>query len=235
MNVVSRNTWRQVTDSSNLHIQTCMYNYGGALKRTKEQAEQTKNQILDSAVKVFSNKGFNAARLTDIAESAGVTRGAVYWHFRDKSEIFEAVSEKFFGEYLQLIEGVDEKNLTPIQKVEEILWQVLARSQENQNMFKIMRAQVLFFERIGTSIEDAFPNIDAILKKLTHQIQKIIANGQTAGELRTDISPAGMAAYIQALIKGLSDIALGKYFAIDLIENARPMIGILIDGLRKKN
>ena len=51
------------------------------MKKTKEEAEITKESILQAALEVFSKNGYAASRMIDIAKEAGVTRGAIYWHF----------------------------------------------------------------------------------------------------------------------------------------------------------
>jgi TetR/AcrR family acrAB operon transcriptional repressor len=60
-------------------------------RRTKEEAQETRNRILDFAEHVFSEKGVSRTSLDDLAKAAGVTRGAIYWHFRNKSDLFEAM------------------------------------------------------------------------------------------------------------------------------------------------
>lgn len=57
-------------------------------RRTKDEAFETRNQILDAAERVFSERGVSRTSLNDIAEAASVTRGAIYWHFKDKAELF---------------------------------------------------------------------------------------------------------------------------------------------------
>ena len=54
----------------------------------KIKAEITREKLLKAALQVFSEKGFNAARLQDIAETAGVSRGAFYWHFKNKFDLY---------------------------------------------------------------------------------------------------------------------------------------------------
>jgi AcrR family transcriptional regulator len=63
------------------------------MRKTKEDKEKTRLLLLESAMKVFSDKGFNATRLEDIASGAGMTRGAFYWHFKNKEEIYAQVVE----------------------------------------------------------------------------------------------------------------------------------------------
>ena len=60
-------------------------------RRTKEDAEATRNKLLDAALEVFHAKGVAGASLTDVAVAASVTRGAIYWHFKDKMDLFGAL------------------------------------------------------------------------------------------------------------------------------------------------
>lgn len=64
------------------------------VRRTKEEAEATRVQLLDAAEKCFREKGVASTTLDDIARAAGHTRGAVYWHFENKADIFQAVCER---------------------------------------------------------------------------------------------------------------------------------------------
>ena len=63
-------------------------------RKTKEDAQETRNRILDTAVEVFSHLGVARTSLNDIAREAGVTRGAIYWHFANKVDLFNAMIER---------------------------------------------------------------------------------------------------------------------------------------------
>lgn len=65
-------------------------------RKTKEEAEKTRKDIIDAARRVFHRCGVSRSSLDKIAKEAGVTRGAVYWHFKDKAELFFAMREEFF-------------------------------------------------------------------------------------------------------------------------------------------
>lgn len=58
------------------------------VRRTKDEALATRNALLDTAEQLFSERGVARTSLSDIAEAAGVTRGAIYWHFADKADLF---------------------------------------------------------------------------------------------------------------------------------------------------
>ncbi len=63
-------------------------------RKTKEEAEITRERLLDAAAQVFCHRGVTSASLDDIAKTAGVTRGALYWHFRNKTDLMEALWER---------------------------------------------------------------------------------------------------------------------------------------------
>ena len=61
------------------------------MKRCKQDAEKTKSQLIDAACEVFYREGVARATLEQIAREAGVTRGALYWHFNNKVDILDAL------------------------------------------------------------------------------------------------------------------------------------------------
>ena len=61
------------------------------MRRTKADAEETRRQILCAAERVFYEKGVSTATMEDVAHAAGVTRGAIYWHFENKTDLFIAL------------------------------------------------------------------------------------------------------------------------------------------------
>ncbi|WP_051216427.1 TetR family transcriptional regulator [Ferrimonas futtsuensis] len=63
-------------------------------RKTKAEAEKTRQQLLDSAMKLFSEKGVAKTTLAQIAADAEMTRGAIYWHFEDKADLLHALFER---------------------------------------------------------------------------------------------------------------------------------------------
>jgi AcrR family transcriptional regulator len=73
------------------------------MKRTQEEAAQTRQQLLDAALAVFSRKGYHATRLEDIAEAASVTRGAIYHHFGNKTDLYLTLIQEVSDAFNQVI------------------------------------------------------------------------------------------------------------------------------------
>lgn len=64
------------------------------VRRTKADALATRNALLDAAELLFQERGVSRTSLNDIAVAAGTTRGAIYWHFKDKADLFNAMMER---------------------------------------------------------------------------------------------------------------------------------------------
>jgi TetR/AcrR family transcriptional regulator, repressor of the mexAB-oprM multidrug resistance operon len=75
-------------------------------RRTREEAEDTRAALLDAAEQVFYAKGVARASLQEIARAAGLTRGALYWHFADKADLFRAMLERVHLPFEELVEAI---------------------------------------------------------------------------------------------------------------------------------
>src|SRR3954469_21807459 len=80
--------------AASIYMQGCMYIRGAMARRSKEDALATRTALLDAAERVFLAQGVAGTSLNDIAVAAGTTRGAIYWHFRDKADLFNAMMDR---------------------------------------------------------------------------------------------------------------------------------------------
>lgn len=64
------------------------------VRRTKADADATRDSLLDAAELLFQSRGVSRTSLNDIAVAAGTTRGAIYWHFNDKADLFNAMMDR---------------------------------------------------------------------------------------------------------------------------------------------
>lgn len=74
------------------------------VRKTKEEALETRHRILDAAERVFQRTGVSRATLADIAAEAGVTRGAIYWHFANKADLYDAMIQRIVEPLEQKLE-----------------------------------------------------------------------------------------------------------------------------------
>lgn len=69
----------------------CVCLKGSLMKKTKEEAEATRQAILQSALNTFCEKGYSKTTFDEIAKRINLTKGAVYWHFRNKPDVIAAL------------------------------------------------------------------------------------------------------------------------------------------------
>jgi TetR/AcrR family acrAB operon transcriptional repressor len=89
------------------------------VRRSKEDALATRQQLLDAAEHVFLAQGVAGTSLNDIAVAAGTTRGAIYWHFKDKADLFNAMMERVampMQQALAVVDSADEEDPLPCLK-----------------------------------------------------------------------------------------------------------------------
>ena len=110
-------------------------------RRTKEEARATRARIIDAAERIFHAKGVAHASLEDIAAAADVTRGAIYWHFRDKAELFDAMMERVRLPVEAITDGADgSAQADPLALLRRTAIDVLlrtARDRKTQRVFDI--------------------------------------------------------------------------------------------------
>ncbi|MBL4571100.1 MAG: TetR family transcriptional regulator [Alcanivorax sp.] len=112
------------------------------VRRTKAEALQTRARILDAAEQVFHRKGVLSASLKDIASEAGVTRGAIYWHFKNKHDVFMAMVDRNRLPFDSLAERAeDASEPDPLGRLREFmvyLLQQAVRDPAQRRLFEIM-------------------------------------------------------------------------------------------------
>lgn len=69
--------------------------------KREKQKEERRKQILEAALLVFSQRGFHATNVSDVAAQAGVSQGTIYWYFESKEELFTAALLSFFEDFGQ--------------------------------------------------------------------------------------------------------------------------------------
>lgn len=156
-------------------------------RRTKEDAQKTREMLIEAAENVFYEKGVSRASLNDIAVAAGVTRGAIYWHFKNKHDVFEAMIQRLKTPLELLhdaIEHPDEPD--PLGRFRELLiylTQQIARDPRRRRVYEIVFLKCELTEEnepLGAKHRQAF--LDG-----STRIRKALNSAVTRGQLPADI------------------------------------------------
>jgi len=102
----------------------------------------TKKNIFESAIKVFSNSGYDGAIMDDIAVNAGVAKGTLYYNFKSKEEIFKYTITEGMNVVLKQIESATEKEEDSLIKLKILCRVQLSLVYENKDFFKVIMSQL---------------------------------------------------------------------------------------------
>ncbi|HSH13221.1 MAG TPA: TetR family transcriptional regulator, partial [Desulfurivibrionaceae bacterium] len=103
------------------------------MRRTKEEAEKTRQAVLQAALKLFSRDGYSLTTLSRIATEAGCSRGPIYWHFKDKDDLYEAVLAYSQEPLEALVAECAAMGQTPIPAMDHFIEQWLGLLANNRN------------------------------------------------------------------------------------------------------
>ena len=184
------------------------------MRKTKEEAEYTRQLLLKTAVKVFGEKGYAATRLSDIAEEANVTRGAIYWHFGNKKELFLELIRDRIKPFFNLIDGILNSDLSPIQKIRKIMLDVGEKVVADEE-FKANQQ----LEFIKTTMLGEIQEIEDFIDEKIADFEKLLLNlfeeGRRRGEIRTDVATEDILSVLYIFMRGAAFLlAHGKDSAL---------------------
>lgn len=198
-------------------------------RKTKQQAQETRQHILDVALRLFSRQGVSSTSLAEIAKAAGVTRGAIYWHFKNKSDLFSEIwelSESNIGELE--IEYQAKFPDDPLSVLREILVHLLEATVTEERRRLLMEIIVHKCEFVGEMavVQQAQRSIcvesyDRIEQTLTHCIKAKMLPG--------NLMTRRAAILMRGYISGIMENWLFAPQSFDLKKEARDYVAILLE------
>ena len=141
--------------------------------------EETRNLIIDTAARLFTEKGYEHTSIQDIIDHlGGLSKGAIYYHFKSKEEIIDALSEKLFFENNPFVIVKKRKDLNGLQKMREVI--KINYADAARNKLSKHTLPVLKNPRILAGM------IDTDRKLITPLWLELIEEGQRDGSIQTE-------------------------------------------------
>ncbi len=202
------------------------------VRKTKVEALATRERLLDAAEVMFRERGVTRTSLADVAAAAGVTRGAVYWHFEDKADLFRAMCERATLPMDAMFEraGEDAQSdpLGTLRALSIGALQSLAGDPRAQNVFEIVfHKSELVDELAGLATAHREER-----GRCLGEIEAIIARCAAAGQLPADVDPHLATQGLHALMVGIMHEWVLDPSAYDLRAAAPALVDTFIAGLR---
>jgi TetR/AcrR family acrAB operon transcriptional repressor len=174
------------------------------VRRTKADAEQTRKALLDAALRIFSQKGYLATTLDDIAREAHMTRGAIYWHFSEgKPAIFQALMSERQAPIAAAINEALVANLSPLFKLRQLMIRWLELLDEDPEYRAVMTLMLAHTDTIP-NLSNGVKSKIAATRALHAGLAKIILEGKRQRLMRPDLDPHLAALAAIALLNGVA-------------------------------
>ncbi len=201
-----------------------------SVKRSKDDAKQTREAVLKAALKVFSAKGYARATLDEIARAAKVTRGAVYHHFTDKAAIYQALLFESSRKSQDLIPAAIAEGGAFLDIIERIFVRQMIQISSDPEL----RAQALFALRGDyLSIPSVREEIERRHAQTWTMLTQTFAEAQAGGVVRTDLAPRDIARALIALQNGLVHVSSLPGQAQAIGDSTAALAKVLIAGIRQ--
>lgn len=188
-------------------------------RHSHDDAQKTRKAILDSALRLFSRRGFERTSLSDIAKYAGVTRGAIYWHFDDKRDLLLELCNRTDRELLSstsLVNGTKIEENNPLECLRS--W-MLSHFDEKSIQFFRSRFFVLFGNIIRGMVGD-----DELRQRFMELVEfrrrtfvDILKNCIRKGQLPANLDVQAAADYLMVFMTGYIH-TLRTAFSEDIVD-----------------
>jgi len=198
-------------------------------RRTKEEAQATRDLLLDTAAEVFERRGVSRTSMQDIASAAGLTRGAIYWHFRDKADLFEQMLQRVktpCQEGIEVaIEAENEDPVTTLLKVAMVLAEYVAANADAARVFAIAALRTELNDELAPIHDKHRQHVNDLVERLAVLFERLRAEGR----LRPELSPTQAAWGLFGLLDGLMRRSFQGH-DFDLAPTARAAITAYLSG-----
>lgn len=202
-------------------------------RRTKEDALATRHSLLDAAELLFQAQGVSRTSLNDIARSAGTSRGAIYWHFKDKADLFNAMMERVtlpLEQAFQFQYPGKEPNADPLEHIRQVMHEALhqiATDPRTRRVFEVATQKVEYVDELQTVRLRHL----TVRNEFLVRMERGLALAATAQNLTIGVSITNAAQGLHAMADGLIQNWLLDTTAFDLVACSEQVINIYLTGL----
>jgi TetR/AcrR family acrAB operon transcriptional repressor len=203
-------------------------------RKTKVEAAITREQLLDAAERVFREHGVTRTSLAEVAAAAGVTRGAVYWHFKDKADLFEAMCERATLPLDALLSdaalGPCSDPLAALRELSIAVLHTLANDPRAQAVFEVIFHKTELTGELAAIAGERERERCQCLEN----VEGLVRQAVTVGQLPDDTDTALTARLLHDCVAGLMREWVLDKSAYDLAERAPDFVDAILAGILAK-
>ena len=201
------------------------------MRRTKEEAAITRKQLLKKALEIFSKKGYTATTMQDIAREAEVTRGAIYWHFGSKAELYNTLIREYSDQGNVIVQQAASEGGTLLDILRRVFIRQLQVIEDDPEMRALMELALFKTGPVPELEQGRQQQIESGVG-LIEMLAGIMGQAIELGLLRSDVDAKDMARAYLSFQNGLIQLWLHQPSQFSLKSHAESYADILFTGIQ---
>jgi AcrR family transcriptional regulator len=192
-------------------------------------SEERRTQIIDSAIKVFTRKGFADARMDDVASESGLSKGLLYWYFKSKEEIIIAIADLLFGAEFHTMETLSAESGSARECLDKFLDLFI------QDLRGILKVAPVIYEFYALAFRNKVVRrvMQRYLRRFLAFMEPVIRRGMDAGEfVAGDAREKSIG--IGAALEGTMLLWAYAPKLFDPEQQLRGTMALILEGLERK-
>jgi len=206
------------------------------MRKTKEDAEQTRKAILASAMDMFYEKGYSKTTFDEIAKRINLTKGAVYWYFRNKPDIVAALINDFADKYLANIKEFI-ANHQPVSFESIIEMELFNNKQIREDplyyrFLFFVSCQMEWSEAIINKIQPSIEQTKQVTRALFIDALQTLQNNR---QIRKDVDISQICDILMTMYGGMLDAYFTKHLTNDFDELVRTGFSLIFNNIKTES
>jgi AcrR family transcriptional regulator len=193
------------------------------IRRNLKEA-QRREEIINSAIKVFSIKGYDHSSMNDLAADTGYSKALIYWYWDNKAALFNELIDSCMVPYCELLKTtLDSKD-----PFEDKLFRFLGEFVELFNRQNLLNRLVHFgslHNNTNKPLENFKDKVNGYYQKVLHHLETIIKQGKDSGYLNAELEPSSLALLLLLSVEG--------YIYMSMLEKRMPIEKVLIENMSR--
>lgn len=202
------------------------------VRKRHEDALATREQLLDAAERVFRLRGVGHTSLAEVADAAGVTRGAIYWHFKDKADLFQALVHRVEMPINAAMEEMDRATAAdPLGAVRQLAVHALlglAGCRRTQAVFDVVFLRCEYTEELAPVRARQLEDRKDCLRRCESAFEQAVAKRQLPADTDCRVAAQGLYAFVTGLMRSWVETPT----RFDLAATAPALVDAYLAGLK---
>ena len=197
---------------------------------SKSNKNERKEQIMDAALKVIISKGYDNSRMDDIVDLSSMSKGAIYWYYKSKKEVYLNLVNYWVIKYSTVINHIVEEDDSAADQLKDVFDYFILQYEQDPSAFK---ALVEFWSLAGRD-KDFHKKVDRVYTKFLQFLERIINKGVKSGEFKNlDVRVTALS--IMVNIEGIIWFTLFDAHGLSAREYINTITNFILSGLINKS